>query len=117
MSEPREFSMAIGQSTGTVYQITEGLVPDNMMLPPCSNQDLPIWTHVIEKSFYDSVVAENKRLREALGEIKIRLQYCQHTGFPENVRELDGSISQHRPPTNEGRAYDIARKALGGEDD
>lgn len=54
----------------------------------------------------------NQSLISALENIEIRLQYCQHTGFPINVRELDGSISQQRSKTNEGHAYDLAKQAL-----
>lgn len=49
---------------------------------------------------------------ETLKTIKIRLGGSSHTLMPINVRELDGSISQHRPPSNEGIAYNLASALL-----
>jgi len=51
-------------------------------------------------------------MREALSKIEVHLTYSAHTSFPINVRELDGTISQQRPKSNEGNAYDKAKEAL-----
>lgn len=69
MSEPKQWSMAIGQNTGTCFQIVEGLVPAMMMLPPCSSDDLPIWIHVIEKSAYDSLKSKYEELLSYLPKV------------------------------------------------
>ncbi len=56
--------------------------------------------------------AKSSKLIAVMEEVKRRLGCCMLTGFPVNVRELDGSISQHRPRTNEGEAYDLISKTL-----
>lgn len=58
------------------------------------------------------MLKDMESMAKALEEIEIRLSHCAMTSFPINVRELDGSISQHRPKSNEGHAYDKAREAL-----
>jgi hypothetical protein len=57
---------------------------------------------------YDQAV----KLKEDLYQIRCRLEGANHTLLPINVRELDGSISQHRPISSVGEAYNISGKAI-----
>jgi hypothetical protein len=58
-------------------------------------------------------------MKSELNDILVKLRraetyisHCSMTYMPINVRELDGSISMHRPKSNEGHAYDEIREAI-----
>ena len=63
------------------------------------------------KLLAESYRAKCLRACKAFSDIIVYLQGSNHTSFPINVREQDGSISQVRPESNEGKAYNIAKKA------
>lgn len=76
-----------------------------------------VWSEQCERNYskgFDAYESSPKYLKmiETLKEIRIRLACSSHTLMPINVRELDGSISQHRPPSNEGIAYNLASALL-----
>lgn len=48
---------------------------------------------------------------EALDKAEILISHTSLTCMPINVREIDGSISQHRPKSNTGEAYDLIKEA------
>lgn len=61
---------------------------------------------------YLEALAQAEKLAAALEKVKTYIGGCRLTGFPEKVRELDGSISTHYPKTSEGRAYDLSQETL-----
>lgn len=59
-----------------------------------------------------SLVIASINLIQAASEAHMYVSHSSHTCFPINVREPDGTISQHRPRSNEGNAYDILGAAI-----
>ena len=62
-------------------------------------------TAFIDKRAFDRVV-------EALKDVKQLLECQNQTTFPINVREPDGSISQHRPPSVFAEKLKVVKEAL-----
>jgi|ERR1700761_1220 len=103
VKKPREWSLAIGVNTGKIYEIVEGLVPPNWILPPCSNQDLPKWTHTREVSpeydaLVEGIILELKgfvvRWEECDGRISAGV-YCDSSRF-RDAEQLLSKLSAYR---------------------
>lgn len=78
-----------------------------------THESLLTFDHVvIEKSHADLLEALLIEAVKTIEEVKSKLSLTSLTTFPINVRELDGSISQQRPRSITGIAYDSCDKTL-----
>ena len=58
------------------------------------------------------LVGSYEKAVEALKDVKKNLSNCMLDSYPMNVRELDGSISQVRLRTIEGKVVDAIKQTL-----
>lgn len=92
-NEPREWWIALCPS-GKISEIQFSQKRDELgplMLPPCSNQDLPSWVPLVERELYDALKAETENLstklqRTVSAAYHALLEMSAWMGIPEDKR-------------------------------